>query len=133
MKKTKIFYWIFTGLLATLMLMSSIPDILAVPDAVELIKTHLGYPGYFIPFVGVAKLLGALALLIPGYWRIKEWVYSGFVYDLIGAVYSAIAVGDSPGKCMPILIGFILIACSYVFYHKYYSQLSLNRAKALKK
>ena len=102
MKKTKIFYWIFTGLLAALMLMSSIPDILAVPDAVELVKNHLGYPLYFIPFVGVAKLLGAIALLIPGYWRIKEWVYAGFV----------------------------LIACSYIFYHKYHSQLSLNRAKA---
>ena len=130
MKKTKIFYWIFTGLLAALMLLSSIPDILAVPDAVELVKNHLGYPLYFIPFIGVAKLLGAIAILIPGYWRIKEWVYAGFVYDLTGAVYSAIAVGDPAGKWLPILIGFILIACSYIFYHKYQSQLSLNRAKA---
>ena len=130
MKKTKIFYWIFTGLLAVLMLISSIPDILAVPDAVELVKNHLGYPLYFIPFVGVAKLLGAIALLIPGYWRIKEWVYAGFVYDLTGAVYSSIAVGDPAGKWMPILIGFILIACSYIFYHKYHNQLALNRAKA---
>jgi len=130
MKKTKIFYWIFTGLLAALMLMSSIPDILAVPDAVELVKNHLGYPLYFIPFVGVAKLLGAIAIVIPGYWRIKEWVYAGFVYDLTGAIYSAIAIGDPAGNWMPILIGFIFIACSYIFYHKYHSQLSLNAAKA---
>lgn len=118
MKKTKITYWIFTGILAALMLFSAIPDILMSPDAVEYITNHLGYPEYFLPFVGVAKFLGVIALLIPGYPRIKEWVYAGFVYDLTGAAYSALAVGDSVLNVLPLLIGFGLIAGSYIYHHK---------------
>jgi len=117
-KNVKLLYWILTGLLGGLMLMSSIPDILSVPDAVELVSHHLGYPAYFIPFIGVAKLLGVIAILVPGFPRIKEWAYAGFVYDLTGAVYSAIAVGDPPGQWAPIFIGLALIAASYSFYHK---------------
>ncbi len=77
MKKTKTIYWIFTGLFAGIMMLSAIPDIIKVPDAVQMVSTHLGYPVYFLPFIGVAKLLGAIAILIPGYPRIKEWAYAG--------------------------------------------------------
>jgi hypothetical protein len=117
-KTIKITYWIFTGLLAALMLMSSIPDILVVPDAVKMVTTHLGYPAYFIPFIGVAKFLGLVAILVPGFPRLKEWAYAGFVYDLTGAIYSSISVGDPIGQWAPIFIGFIIIGGSYVFYHK---------------
>jgi uncharacterized membrane protein YphA (DoxX/SURF4 family) len=117
MKKIKITYWIFTGLLAVLMLFSSISSIMVVPEAIAGFK-HLGYPIYLIPFLGVAKLLGVVALLVPGFPRLKEWVYAGFVYDLIGAVYSSISVGDPASVWMPIGIGFILIAGSYIFYHR---------------
>ena len=51
-KKTKIIYWIFTGLFAAFMTMASIPDILSVPDAVAVFK-HLGYPTYLLPFIGI--------------------------------------------------------------------------------
>ncbi|MGV2448107.1 UNVERIFIED_CONTAM: DoxX family protein, partial [Bacillus sp. ATCC 13368] len=81
MKKTKIIYWIFTGLLVALMVLGSIPDIMSVPDAVALFN-HLGYPTYLLPFIGIAKLLGVVAILIPGFPRIKEWAYAGFVFDL---------------------------------------------------
>ena len=87
MKKTNIIYWIFTGLFGAVMLLTSIPDILMVPDAVAFI-TKLGYPVYFAPFIGVAKVLGVIAILIPGFPRIKEWAYAGLAFDLIGAVYS---------------------------------------------
>jgi uncharacterized membrane protein YphA (DoxX/SURF4 family) len=116
MKKI-IIYWIFTGLLAALMIMGSIPDIMSVPDAVALFD-HLGYPAYLLPFLGIAKLLGVVAILIPGFPRIKEWAYAGFVFDLSGAIYSSISVGDPASGWMPIFIGYILIAGSYVFYHR---------------
>lgn len=118
MKKTKTLYWIFTGLLAALMLMSSIPDIVSTPEAVAMVTTHLGYPAYFIPFIGIAKLLGVIAILVPGFPRIKEWAYAGFVFDLTGAIYSSIAVGDPAAQWSPIFIGFVIIFCSYFFYHK---------------
>ncbi len=128
-KRTNILYWVFTGLLAALMLLSSIPDILVVPAAVEMVKNHLGYPVYFLPFIGVAKLLGVIALLASGFPRIKEWAYAGFVYDITGAIYSSIAVGDTPGKWLPIFIVVILIACSYIFYHRRLRASSLTNSK----
>src|ERR1044072_1258038 len=115
MKKTKIYYWIFTGLLSALMLFSAIPDILCIPDAVVMVSNHLGYPVYFIPFIGVAKLLGAIALVVPGFPRIKEWAYAGFVYDLVGAMYSSFSVGDPVSMWLPMSIGLILIGLSYYF------------------
>src|SRR5687767_12391808 len=90
MKKINIAYWIITGLFAAFMLFSAIPDIMVVPEAVAMI-TGLGYPKYLIPFLGVAKLLGVIVILIPWFRRIKEWAYAGLFFDLIGATYSSIA------------------------------------------
>ncbi|TBL68211.1 DoxX family protein [Paenibacillus thalictri] len=117
MKKINLVYWICTGLFAALMALGSIPDIMSVPDAVELFK-HLGYPLYLLPFLGIAKILGVAAILIPGYPRIKEWAYAGLFFDLAGAMYSSICVGDPAGSWVFFLIGFALMAGSYVCYHK---------------
>lgn len=117
MNKTIIIYWIFTGLLAALMLMGSIPDIMSVPSAVDLFK-HLGYPAYLLPFLGIAKLLGVVAIVTPGFPRLREWAYAGFVFDLSGAMYSSISVGDPASGWMVFIIGFILIAGSYIYANK---------------
>lgn len=76
MKKRNIAYWVVTALFSAFMIFSAVPDIMMVPDAMKFIG-HLGYPDYFIPFIGVAKLLGSIAILIPGFPRIKEWAYAG--------------------------------------------------------
>ncbi|WLD92617.1 DoxX family protein [Alkalihalobacillus sp. AL-G] len=125
MKKLTITYWIFTGLLVALMLLGSIPDIMSTPEAVALFN-HLGYPAYLLPFIGIAKLLGVVAILIPGFPRLKEWAYAGFVIDLTGAMYSSISVGDPAGGLVIFFIGYILIAGSYVFYHKKRKAVSSN-------
>ncbi len=75
------------------MIFSAIPDLMVTPQAVDIVSTQLGYPEYFIRFIGIAKLLGAIAILIPGYSRLKEWAYAGLFFDLIGATYSSIAIG----------------------------------------
>ncbi len=118
MKKTNTIYWILTGLSAAMMFASSIPNILSVPQAVDLVITHLGYPTYFLPMIGVAKFAGAVAILIPGFPRIKEWAYAGLIYDLSAAIYSSISVGDPAGKWLPIFVFIILIASSYIYHHK---------------
>jgi hypothetical protein len=118
MKKTNILYWTFTGLFGAFMLFSAIPDIMIVPDAIDFITTKLGYPQYIIPFLGVAKTLGVIAILIPGFPRIKEWAYAGLFFDLLGATYSNIAVGGfEPGLAFMILV-FGFEALSYIYYHK---------------
>ena len=124
MKKTKTLYWIFTGLFGAAMLFSAIPDIMCVPDAITFM-TQLGYPIYLISFIGVAKLLGVIAILIPGFPRIKEWAYAGLVFDLIGAMYSITAQSGFI-SALPMLIFLILAFCSYIFYHKKLKEAALN-------
>lgn len=117
-KKINIIYWIFTGLFAALMLIGSIPDVIMHPAAVEIVNHRLGYPTYFLPFLGAAKILGVAAILMPGFPRVKEWAYAGFVFDLIGAMYSHISVGDPPSQWLIIFLPLILLVGSYVFHHK---------------
>ena len=118
MKKTNILFWIVTGLFSAFMLWSSIPDIMMHEEAVAFMHDHLGYPVYIIPFIGVAKLLGIITILLPGIPRVKEWAYSGLGIDLIGAVYSAIAVdGFHPSMLIMVLpLGFLV--WSYILHHR---------------
>lgn len=117
MKNTKTWYWIITGIFSAFMLFSAIPDVLEMPEAMIFI-TGLGYPAYFVRFIGVAKVLGVIAILIPSFKRLKEWAYAGLFFDLAGATYSVIA---KEGFRVDILfmvwpIGFLFI--SYYLWHK---------------
>jgi hypothetical protein len=123
MNKTTVFYWIFTGLLAALMLLASIPDILRVPDALA-VFAHLGYPPYLLPFLGAAKFLGVIAIVSPVPDRLKEWAYAGFVFDLTGALYSHLNVGDPVSTWMFAVIGLVLTAGSYFYFRKRIGRLS---------
>lgn len=117
MKKTNTLYWIYTGLFSALMLFSSIPDILKDEEAIKFIAT-LGYPEYFVPFIGYAKILGVIGILVPGYPRIKEWAYAGLVFDLVGAVYSQVATSGFVVQETFMILPLTLAALSYLFYHK---------------
>jgi hypothetical protein len=117
MKKNNMLYWITTGIFAAFMVFSAIPDILLKEEAVTII-TGLGYPKYLIPFLGVAKLIGAIAILIPAFYRIKEWAYAGLFFDLAGATYSGLALGgfQAPMLFMILPLGFLF--ASYFFWHR---------------
>jgi uncharacterized membrane protein YphA (DoxX/SURF4 family) len=117
MKKIKVTYWIFTGLFTFMMLGSAIPDIFVMQLAVDGFK-QIGLPASLVPFVGVAKLLGVIAVLVPGFPRLKEWAYAGLVFDLIGAAYCVTAAGQPLIANIPMVIGLLLAAGSYTYYHK---------------
>lgn len=117
-RKTNIIYWIVTGLFAGFMLLTAIPDVISHPLAVEGIHGHLGYPLYFVPFIGVAKILGAIAVVFPKFPRLKEWAYAGLSFDLIGALYSHISVGDPITVWGIIFLPATLLVISYVLYHQ---------------
>ena len=116
MKKTNVVYWVITALFAAFMAFTAIPDILMVADAVTFMN-HLGYPGYFTPFIGVAKVAGSIAILIPGYPRIKEWAYAGLVFDLIAAMFS-IASTTGLAASLPLILFIAFAYLSYFLYHK---------------
>src|SRR6476659_2496175 len=112
-------YWVFTILFSALMLFSAWSSILVNEDSIKLIHGMLGYPEYFIPFTGWAKLIGVIVILIPGFSRIKEWAYAGLFFDLVAAVYSGIAVAKSFDPMMLTLLAwFVPGILSYVYWHK---------------
>lgn len=118
MKKTKSIYWISTVLFAGFMAFTAVPDVIQETEAVKFI-TGLGYPAYIIPFLGVAKILGSIAILIPTLKRIKEWAYAGLIIDLVGAFYSnAIVHGLNPFLVVFMLLIIAVGAVSYIFWHK---------------
>ncbi len=120
MKKINILYWIFTGLFGALMMFSAIPDIIVVDDAVAMVSNLLGYPKYIIPFLGVAKFLGVVAIVVPGFPRLKEWAYAGLFFDLIGATYSNICIEGLKPEMAFMILPFGIGALSYIYYHKKY-------------
>jgi hypothetical protein len=87
------------------------------PKGAEFAK-HLGYPLYLFTFLAVAKILGIIAILVPGNRRLKEWAYAGFTFDLIGAVYSGLSVGDPLVGWIPVFVGLVFVFGSYITYHK---------------
>jgi hypothetical protein len=118
MKKTNIFYWIITGIFAAFMLSTAIPDILMSPDAVKMIS-GLGYPNYFIPFIGVAKVLGSIAILISGLKSIKEWAYAGLFFDLFAATYSIIQTAGVSPSLMFMILPMAFLFVSYYLWHRH--------------
>ena len=117
MKKLTITYWAITILMSAFIGLGALIDISSNPDAVALIK-HLGYPVYFVPFIGTMKILGIIAVIIPGFPKVKEWAYAGLVFDTAGALFSHLSSGDGPDKWAPALLGLILILTSYLIYIK---------------
>ncbi len=125
-KTINILYWVFTILFAALMIFSSIDSIQVNKRAIGLIHDMLGFPIYFIPFTGFAKLFGSIAILIPGLKTIKEWAYAGLFFDLSGAVYSGIAASKTVDPRMSfMLVWFIPGILSYIFWKK---RLKLGKA-----
>lgn len=100
------------------MLFSAISS-LANPAQIKVVVTdHLKYPEYFITLLSIFKILGVIAILVPGFRRLKEWAYAGFAFDLIWAMYSFIAVGDPVKNWAPLLVFIVIFALAYIFYIK---------------
>ena len=118
MKKGNVLYWVLTVLFCALMTISAVPDILRVPEAVTMVQNHLGYPPYFLQYIGWWKVLGVIGILQPWFPRIKEWAFAGIAFDLISAMYSTAAVGDPVSAWAPISIGLIFLAIVYTLHHK---------------
>lgn len=94
-KRNKIIYWIATIWLSLGMVSTGIVQIIKMEAEVELIINKLGYPVYFLTLLGVWKLLGVVAVLVPRFPLVKEWAYAGFFFAMSGAVFSHIAMGSA--------------------------------------
>ena len=112
MNARHIAYWIATALTAFVFLSGGVGE-LARPA--ELIKgmTHLGYPVYFVTILGVWKVLGGIAVLVPKCPRLKEWAYAGMLFDLTGAAASHASVRDPALKIATPLILLVIVIASW--------------------
>jgi len=119
MNKTTInvIYWISTGLILAMMLFSAASSFMNNPDGAKMLSA-IGYRPYVLQLLAIAKILGIIAILTPGFPRLTEWAYAGFMFDLIGASVSFYASGFAvkDWAFIPVLIA--LLVCSYIFYHK---------------
>ena len=92
-KKNKIIYWVATCWLALGMTSTGIVQLIQLKEEADMM-THLGYPLYFLTILGIWKLLGVIAILVPKFPLVKEWAYAGFFFAMSGAIFSHLASGD---------------------------------------
>lgn len=119
MKRLHLTYWIVTVLFSAFMIFSSYGGITLMPEAVALLHEYLGYPLYFIRWISVFKIIGAIAILLPNVpVRLKEWAYFGFFIDLITAAFSFIALGDPISLWAPMTIFILMLMAAYMLHRK---------------
>ena len=119
-KSTNIIYWVSTIIFAALMIFSASGGIQPSEQTIQILHDGLGYPVYFIQFISYAKLLGSIAILIPGLNKTaKEWAYAGLFFDLAVSVYSGVASSGKFDAMMLTLLAWIIPGIlSYYFWHK---------------
>ncbi len=114
----KLGYWIVIGLLSVMMAGSAVSYLLENAQMVEAFK-HLGYPDYFRVFLGIAKIIGVMVILLPSFPMVlKEWAYAGFGITLISALVSHLSVGDSLDKVIGPLIALSLLIIARILLSK---------------
>ena len=108
----KIAFWISTGLIAAMSLFAGYSYVSGSPQAVQGFA-HVGYPAQLRVLLGIAKILGAITLIIPALPKLKEWAYAGFTFAWIAAIVAHYKAGDGPVALAPLVL-VILLAISYV-------------------
>ncbi len=117
MKKDRIIFWITTSLI--FIFEGLLTAFTSQSEETKEAFKHLGYPSYFGIMLTVFKIAGALALIIPKVpGRIKEWAYAGFAIDFIAAFVSIWAVDGAGVTLLFPVIAFIILAASYICYHR---------------
>jgi hypothetical protein len=114
MKTTKIIYWIVTGLMGLGMVMSAFMYLSKNPQITEGFKL-IGFPAYMVPFLGLAKLLAGIALVVPKFESVKEWAYAGLAFIFIGAIWAHISTAT---PFVGPIVFLILLGVSYWLRHK---------------
>jgi hypothetical protein len=111
-RRKKLFYWSVTGFLAFGMVAQGITQIAHSEGYVDMLL-HLGYPLYLLTIIGVWKILGVIAVLVPKFYLLKEWAYAGFFFVMSGALFSHMAIGDPVIEALPSLFLLLLTLLSW--------------------
>jgi uncharacterized membrane protein len=111
-------YWGLTGLFCLMMLLNGVSGLMHEQTGVAVMK-QLGYPVYIMDITGVAKILGALALLQTKYRALKEWAYAGFAIDFVGAAASIAFAGMGFVATLPALVMLAVLFGMYFLWKRH--------------
>jgi uncharacterized membrane protein YphA (DoxX/SURF4 family) len=95
-------YWVTTSIIVLQSAAGALLDLTRNPDFTKILN-ELGYPLYLLTILGIWRTLGAIALIVPRFARLKEWAYAGLVFDFTGAGASHLFVGDVKGAILPFI------------------------------
>lgn len=110
--KNNITYWIVTIFLSLGMTAGGIQQMFQIGGYNEIV-TKLGYPMYLLSILGVWKILGVFAILIPKYPLLKEWAYAGFFFAMSSAFISHLIMGQAFTEALPSLILLVTTVLSW--------------------
>jgi hypothetical protein len=113
-KRDKIIYWVSTIWLSLGMLSTGGVQLLRIDEEVTKIK-QLGYSDYILTILGIWKVLGVVAILIPKFPLLKEWAYAGFFFIMTGAIFSHLASGDEAKEFFGPTLLLVLTVVSWYF------------------
>jgi uncharacterized membrane protein YphA (DoxX/SURF4 family) len=113
-KRDKIIYWVATIWLSLGMISTGIVQLIQMEEEVQKMNT-LGYPSYFLTIIGVWKILGVIAVLVPKFPLVKEWAYAGFFFLMSGAIFTHLAVADEAVEYFGPALLFVLTVVSWYF------------------
>ncbi|MBW4891045.1 DoxX family protein [Mucilaginibacter sp. HMF5004] len=113
-RSKKIIYWVATLWLALGMVSTGAVQLFKAKTGAGGVDsvTHLGYPVYFLTILGIWKILGTVAILIPKFTLVKEWAYAGFFFNMSGAVLSHMMAGNV-NAVFPALLLLVLTIVSW--------------------
>ena len=117
MKTEKIIYWVSTSLISLMMLFAGYAYFSSPMAKTGFV--HLGFPDYFRIELGAAKILGAIALILP--WtpsKLKEFAYFGFTITFVSAFIAHLSSGDAIKVAMNPVVAFVILLVSYIYYIK---------------
>lgn len=127
MNKLKVAYWLVTGLMSLLFL-GGASMYFANHGQVEIAFTNLGFPTWLIYPLGVAKVLGVVAVVSRRSALLKDMAYAGFVYDVLLAAAAHVMVGD--GQFAPALVGLVLTVSSWALERRVFAVSEASQASA---
>ncbi|MBO9204174.1 MULTISPECIES: DoxX family protein [Niastella] len=113
-KRNKIIYWIATLWLSLGMVATGIVQLIQNKEEAAMFS-RLGYPMYLLTIIGVWKMLGVIAVLVPKFPLVKEWAYAGFFFVMTGAVFSHLAIADAPKELFGPILLIVLTIISWYF------------------
>lgn len=112
--RNKVIYWIATAWLSLGMVSTGIVQITQMKEEADMFA-HLGYPAYLMIILGVWKLLGVIAIIVPKYPLVKEWAYAGFFFTMSGAIFSHFTAGDGAKEYFGPVLLLVLTIVSWYF------------------